>query len=198
MINLAPKTHKESLRYARRNSMLWRWLMGVLIITFFAIAVIIAGKIHLQSEINRVEALNKEASEQLQADNLEETLDEIEAVSSNLKLIIDVLSNRVIFSKLITQIGSVMPDGAILSDIEISETQGGIDLIATARDYNTATQVQVNLEDPDNKIFDKVDLVGVECISDTDIYPCRIVMRALFTESNPYLFINLQKAEANN
>ncbi len=197
MINLAPTSYKESLRFARRNSMMWRWLLGMMVLISLAGAGIITGKIHLYRETNRVSALNIEASQKLEQDNLEDTLDEIESVSSNLKLIIQVLSNRVIFSELITQVGSVMPPGSVLADIEISETQGGIDLIAKAKDYNTATQVQVNLQDPDNKLFDEVDLVSVECGADADVYPCRAVMRALFTESNPYLFINLQNEEDN-
>lgn len=197
MINLAPDSYKESLRYARRNSLLWRWLMGVLAITLISVSVLIAGKMYLHNEISRVSALNSVTSEQLEQDNLEDTLDEIENVSGNLKLIIEVLSNRVIFSELITQVGSVMPPGSVLADIEISETQGGIDLIAKAKDYNTATQVQVNLQDPENKLFDEVDLVSVECGADADVYPCRAVMRALFTDSNPYLFINLQNKEPN-
>lgn len=197
MINLAPGYYKKSLRYARRNTVLWRWTMGVLIIVALASFTVIAGKIHLQQETARYASLNSETEQELKADNIDETLKEVESVSSNLKLIVEVLSSRVIFSKLISQIGSVMPSGSVLAGIEISEVQGGIDLTAKATDYNTATQVQVNLQDPDNKLFDKVDIVSVECGTTTDIYPCTAVMRALFTETNPYLFVNLRKAENN-
>lgn len=197
MINLAPKSYKDSLRYARRNTVIWNWIIGVLIIIGIASATIIAGQMYLQQETSRVAELNSTTEQELKADNIDETLKEIEDVSNNLKLIVEVLSNRVIFSKLITQIGSVMPTNAVLAGIEISEVQGGIDLTAKATDYNTATQVQVNLQDPENKLFDKVDIVSVECPNATEVYPCTSIMRALFTETNPYLFVNLKKAENN-
>lgn len=198
MINLAPTSYKESLRYARRNTLLWHWLLGFLIMITLASSTIILGKMYLQRETSRYVALNEETEGQLQADNIEETLNQIEGVSNNLKLIIQVLSNRVIFSKLITQVGSVMPPGAVLADIEIGEVEGGIDLTAKSTDYNTATQVQVNLQDPSNKLFDEVDLVSVECNSESVVYPCTAIMRALFTKDNPYLFVNIKNSEEAN
>ncbi|MCA9342734.1 hypothetical protein KC950_01825 [Candidatus Saccharibacteria bacterium] len=198
MINLAPTSYKESLRYARRNTLLWHWLLGFLIMITLASSTIILGKMYLQRETSRYVVLNEETEGQLQADNIEETLNQIEGVSNNLKLIIQVLSNRVIFSKLITQVGSVMPPGAVLADIEIGEVEGGIDLTAKSTDYNTATQVQVNLQDPSNKLFDEVDLVSVECNSESVIYPCTTIMRALFTKDNPYLFVNIKNSEEAN
>ena len=84
-----------------------------------------------------------------------------------------------------------MPENSVLSDIEISKVEGGIDLTADARDQNTATQVQVNLADPNNKLFDKVDIVSVNCDSTTNPeYPCKVILRALFTKNNPFSFTN--------
>lgn len=197
MINLMPFSHKESLRYARRNTLLWHWLLGVIILLTLTAGTTIVGKQYLQSETRRFAAINTDVEKELKDNNIDETLKQVESISSNLKLIIEVLSEQVVFSELIAQIGSVMPDNAVLADIEIGEVQGGIDLVAEATDYNTATQVQVNLQDPANKLFDKVDIVSVECDPAPEKqYACRAVFRALFTESNPYLFVNLQKAEA--
>lgn len=198
MINLMPFSHKESLRYARRNTLLWHWLLGVIILLTLTASTIIVGTHYLRNETKRFAAVNTDVEQELQDNNIDETLKQVESISSNLKLIIEVLSKQVVFSELIAQIGSVMPRNAVLSDIEIGEVQGGIDLIAEATDYTTATQIQVNLEDPANKLFDKVDIVSIECDQTPGKeYPCRAIFRALFTESNPYLFVNLQKAEGS-
>lgn len=195
MINLIPDDYKVSLRYARRNTVLWHWLLGFIILVLLSGGIIVAGRQYLRHESNRLAELNATTEQELKDNNIDETLDKVETISNNLKLIIKVLSSQVVFSELIAQIGSVMPPNAVLSDIEIGETTGGIDILADAKDYNTATQVQVNLEDQNNKLFDKVDIVNVSCEGQNPEYPCRVSLRALFTETNPYLFINLKKAE---
>lgn len=56
-----------------------------------------------------------------------------------------------------------MPENTVLSNIEISKVEGGIDLSAETKDQESATQIQVNLMDPNNKLFDKVDIVSISC-----------------------------------
>ena len=107
-----------------------------------------------------------------------------------------VLSKEVLFSKLLTQVGSVMPGGSVLTALSINQLSGGLDLQAKATDYQTATQVQVNLQDPKSLLFEKVDIVNVQCQSTVTAdplvakYPCTVQMRALFSKTNPFLFIS--------
>jgi len=72
-----------------------------------------------------------------------------------------------------------------------------LDLRATAKDYQTATQVQVNLEDPSNKIFEKADIINIQCNNQPigpDVvkaqYPCTIQLRALFAKDSSFTFIS--------
>lgn len=193
MINLLPPNQKTALLYARRNTLLMRWLIALSIVAVVATVVLFLGRTYLQAESRRYVAITENTRAELKAQNLEEAQDRIEGISGNLKLIIQVLSRQIIFSELIKQIGVVIPEGAVLSDIEISKTEGGLDLEAAAVNYDTATQVQVNLADPANKLFDKVDLVSVKC-EGGEAYPCIVKVRALFSEDNPYLFVNQDKA----
>lgn len=196
MINLSPDDHKDSIKYARRNSLLLKWLMGLFVILGLAIITLLAGQVFLKSETNRYASINTNIKQNLADKDMEGTLKTVESISSNLKLIDQVLSRQVIFSKLIKQVGAVMPANTVLSDIEISKTEGGIDLTADAKDHNSATQVQVNLADPENKLFDKVDIISINCDNKTDsVYPCKITMRALFTKNNPFSFINQSTKE---
>ena len=90
-----------------------------------------------------------------------------------------------------------MPENTVLSNIEISKVEGGIDLSAETKDQESATQIQVNLMDPNNKLFDKVDIVSISCGESNPTYPCRATFRALFTKDNPFLFVNNKSAGSN-
>jgi len=195
MINLLPPDQKQSLHYARRNAILSKWLIGLLVTLMLVIVTVLSGSIYLKSESRRYAHITEDTRQELKDQHLEEAQGKIENISAKLKLIAQVLSRQVIFSGLIKQIGAVMPERAVLSDIEISKVEGGIDLTANAKDYTTATQVQVNLTDPNNKLFDKADIVSVNCNGSDPEYPCVVVVRALFAKNNPYMFINQNTAK---
>jgi hypothetical protein len=191
MINLLPPDVKQEIAYARRNTKLLRVvsaggaaIAGMLVIILFGYIFIHNSMVHYQTQI-------AQSQDTLKTQKLDETQKRVETISSDLKLIVQVLSKEVLFSKLVKQIGSAMPANSVMSNIDISKVQGGLDLTANAVDYQTATQVQVNLQDPANKLFDKVDIISVTCGGTTNPrYPCTVIMRALFTKNNPFLFIN--------
>lgn len=213
MINLLPQPERESIVYARRNSKLLRW-SGVMALSIFIMVLLWGtGYLYIASTTTKLQGTIARKQSDLQAQKLDETQNRISDLSNNLKLILQVLSKEVLFSKLLQQIGSVMPSGSVLSTIEISKVEGGLDLIALAKNHQTATQVQLNLQDPRNKLFDKVDLVSVNCGPATvttpntsgssagqgvatqtgtkvNPYPCTVNLRALFDDENPFLFIN--------
>lgn len=193
MINLLPPEVKSNYRYARRSVGLRKWVVA------FAVALVGLGGLATyglltfqQSSLqysNQVAA----AQEQLEKDKLTQTKKQVQDISSSLKLAVQVLSNEVLFSKLITQIGSVMPQGTILSALDINKSNTGLDLQARAVNYYAATQIQVNLTDPANKVFAKVDIVSISCNSqqtENASYPCLVQLRALFNSNNQFLFIN--------
>lgn len=214
MINLLPPIEKQSIIYARRNTKLANLAIGIVVAILGMVLLFGAGQLYIASAISRYEDQVARSQKSLQEQKLNETKKSIQELSNNLHLILQVLSKEVLFSKLLRQTGAVMPPGAVLSSINISEVKGGIDLVVGAKDYQTATQVQVNLQDPKNKLFDKVDIVSVNCgdresqsesntnnSSDestnelTSDYPCTINLRALFGSDTPYLFINIEGAE---
>ncbi len=198
MINLSPDYHKESLKYARRNATLLSWLLGTMSILILISGTLLAGHYYLSSETKRFATINSNIEQELKEKDLEGTLKTIQNISNNLKLIVQVLSKQILFSELIKQIGSVMPENTVLSNIELSKVDGGIDLTADAKDHNTATQIQLNLADPANKLFDKVDLVSINCTptSDSD-YPCKVSLRALFAKDTQFKAINQQPKKAD-
>lgn len=195
MINLLPPGMKTGYSYARRNVVLRRWVV------LFVVALVGLGAIATyglltfkQSSVSHRQEIAA-TQERFKREQYEATQKRVQDMSNSFKLVVKVLGREVLFSKLITQIAAAIPPNANLTALNISQTQGGIDISANAIDYKTATQVQVNLADPDNKIFSKADIVSITCENNPDTaktsqYPCTVNIRALFAPNNPFLFIN--------
>ncbi len=199
MINLIPNNLKEDIIFARRNTFLLRASVGIIGVIIGGLLIIGAGNLYLANETKSFNKAAEQTAVALEAQDLTATKTRIKELSNGLKLILQVLSKEILFSKLLKQAGAVMPEGSVLSTIEISEVEGGIDINAFAKDYQTATQVQLNLADPQNKLFEKVDIVQVTCYKhaqEGSPYPCSVGLRALFADNNPYLFINNKTKEA--
>lgn len=193
MINLLPTEAKQSISYARRNTMLIRWSFALLASLGIVAVISIFGYIYIQQAISDTKQQVATTQEQLKVQKLEDTQKRVQNISSSLKLVIQVLSKQVLFSSLLQQIGAAMPPNTVLTNLSINKLQGGIDLQVAATDYEAATQVQINLKDPKNQIFSDADLINSQCGIATGTngkYPCTVTIRAKFSTNNPFLFIN--------
>lgn len=196
MLNLMPPELKDGYGYARRNVMLRKWSVALGISLAGLIGIVTFGLASMQMSIKSYSQQVSQAESQLKKDKLQETKKEAQTISNSLKLSVQVLGQEVLFSKLITQVGAAMPSGSVLTGLDISQVAGALTLTATATNYTTATQVQVNLADPKNKIFSKVDVDNVSCAGENAanaLYPCTVQLRALFNDNNQFLFINQGK-----
>lgn len=196
MINLLPPKIKSDFQYARRNLQLRGWVTALTMVFVGMGAIVAFGLLDMQRSINSHQKQVADIQEVLREEKLAETEKQVEEISSSLRLATQVLSNTVLFSKLITQIGAAMPPGAVLSSLNVNKSSGGLDLNANAKDYTTASQVQVNLSSEDNKIFAKADLISISCTAaksgqdKANPYPCTVSLRVLFNSKNQFLFIN--------
>jgi len=199
MINLLPGEVKTNYLYARRNVSLRRWVAAFLI-AFVGLGIIATyGLLAIHQQNRRYDQQIAASQALLKKENFTGTQTQVKNISNNFKLVLQVLSNEVLFSELIKQIAATIPSGASLTNLNINKSQGAIDISAVATDYNTATQVQINLADPSNKIFSKADLVSVSCSQNDaapSAYPCNVTVHALFAPDNPFLFINDKAAGA--
>jgi Tfp pilus assembly protein PilN len=193
MINLLPPEIKSGFRYARKNVVLRRWVVTVVIafvglglIATFGLLTLHQSTVHYNKQISAAQTL-------FQKEKYSETQTQVKDISNNFKLVVKVLGQEVLFSQLLKQIAATIPKNANLTGLNIIQTQGAIDISAIATDYNTATQVQINLADPTNKIFSKADIINITCGNTNALnpaYPCTVNIRALFANNNPFLFIN--------
>lgn len=194
MINLLPPELKQNYDYARRNSSLLR------IVTAFGLGIIGlavisgAGLLYLQQSTNTYKAQAKVIQEKLTAEKQGEIEKQVSEISGSLKLAVQVLSREILFSKLLNQLAVVTPSKVSLNSLNIIKFGGGIDIVAQTGSLDAATQLQVNMVDPDNRIFEKADIVSISCeakVTETNkSYPCQASIRGLFATDNPFQFIN--------
>ncbi len=191
MINLLPTQVKEDFQYAHRNTKLSGWATALLVALFGALLITIVGFLYLERSISNQRQAVEVARSNLNAKELVETQKKVEEISTNTKLATQVLSKEVLFSDLLRQLGATLPANTALTQLKIDQVQGGITLTATASDITSATQIQVNLQDPTNKIFEKADIESIDCTEPTpdQLYPCTVQIRALFAKDNPFLYI---------
>ena len=193
MINLMPPDKKQAIHYARHNTTLIGWITSI---GFAALGIVLiagGGLFYLKQDTKSYQAAIADTRAELHAQNETETLARVSEISGSLKLVVDVLSREVLFSKLLQQIGLVMPPGTILQDLSLSrDLAGGIDLLVGSVSYDAATQAQVNLQDASNGIFEKADIQGLNCdeTKEGTVYICQTEIRALFLKDNPFLLLN--------
>jgi hypothetical protein len=191
-----PPEIKRSYYYAEKNEKLIRWIV-ILIIGLIGLGAIgTYGWISLRKTINSKKQNIASLQANLNKNNLSNTEKQITIISNDFSLVAKVLSQEVVFSKLLTQMAGALPNGTNLTNLSISKTTlgSGLDITAEALNYNLATQVQVNLANPANGIFSKVDIINVTCNTSNNkvisSFPCVVNLRAQFAKNNQFLFIN--------
>ncbi len=195
MINLMPDTNKKSISYSRLNSQLIGWVIGVGI-AVLGLMVFTGGSLfYLKQDTNQHVSAADKMNQSLEERNQEEVIARVNELSGNLKLTLDVLSNEVLFSKLLTEIGKVMPPDTVLTSLSLnSDLTGALDLTILSVDYESGVKAQVNLTTGEDRIFDKADIGEVKCAGtdSNSTYPCTSSIRALFAEDNDS-FLKLYK-----
>jgi len=184
MINLLPDSRKQLYQYSVKNKSLFIWviLIASAILGLLAVTTISATKLQNQQKMyaNRLSSANSYYAK----NNLGDTQKEIKEVQSNITLANKVLTQNIKFSNIIKQINSSVPSGVKLGGLTINKNQGAVDITATAPDYNSATQLQINLGSK-NTVFSKADIVNISCGNNAArSNGCSVTVRALFSKNN--------------
>lgn len=200
MINLLPTDYADSIRYGRQNSVLRKWLIGGGIAIAGLLIILFGGWVYLGQQSKSYQRDIDVTNQQLQAQNLAGVQKDAKEITGDINTINKILSQEVRFSDLIQAIGKIMPPGTVLGNLSLSnKVNGALDLSANAKDYASATSIAVNLNDPSNQLFSKVDIVSINCsTSATGDYPCTVSMRALFSNDAQKKFLSSPTAGAKS
>ncbi|MFZ1248978.1 MAG: PilN domain-containing protein [Candidatus Saccharimonadales bacterium] len=193
MINLLPPEIKQGYRFGRTNRHLVHWITACALGIIGAGLITSFGYLYLNQSAKTYSKQIASTNQQLAAQNLSKVQKDVKDISNNLNLVVDVLSKQVLFSELLDQLTRLLPADTNLTGLSISQAQGGIDISAAAKNYAAASQIQVNLTDPNNQVFSKADIVSINC-SGASEYPCAVVLRTLFSPNNPFMFTNNTKS----
>lgn len=196
MINLLPDHIKEEITYSRRNRVLLRWIISVVLVIGGIGAMTVFGELFINKNIHTLQSVAKITQDRISDQNLQSTQKDIQNLSNNFKTITQLLSKQLLFSKLFVKIGSIIPNGAILSGITISNAAPTLDLNIASTTQNTATQAFVNIHDPANGIFQKADLISVSCTPSSSTssihskYPCLTIITVVMKTDSSFYFLN--------
>ncbi len=201
MINLLPSDIKESYRYAERNVTLLNWVLAAALCLVGIGVIGTYGWLTMRQSTMSTEKQVASKQHELTAADLDGTNQKVTDISNSFKLVERVLSQEILFSKLLKQMATALPNGANLTGLNIAQVSGGsaLDVTADAANYTVATQVQVNLADPTNQLFAKADIQSISCDAATATnpdYPCKVSLRAQFAQKNPFLFINQKQVKS--
>jgi Tfp pilus assembly protein PilN len=177
---------------------LLRWIIA-LAIALVGVGVLVGGgNIYIQYSIRSHSADVEQGKARLSEQKIDEVQARLDDISSSTKLAIQVLSKEILFSKLLRQLGASTPPNTVLQQFQVDKVEGGLSLQALATNVNAATQLQINLEDPANKIFAKADIENITCSNASEglKYPCTVQVRALFAKDNPYTFIGTSQGDS--
>jgi Tfp pilus assembly protein PilN len=192
MINLLPPEQKQQISYARKNSQLLNWMIAltVLIIAIFTLTLV--GQFFISQNINSLKAINQSVEQRIEQRGLANTQKEVESLSNNMTTVVKILKDHLLFSKIFDKIGSLLPPGTSLSGIEISSSESALELEFKSSTQDAASQVFINISDPNNGLFEKADLLNVNCprsdISRTD--PCITQVRVIIKTDSNFYFLN--------
>jgi hypothetical protein len=192
VINLLPTFYADSIRYARQNTLLRNWLLGIAAATAGLLIIITGGWVYIDQQAKVLQKNIDITNQQLTAQNLAQVQKDAKEITGDIKVINQVLRTEVRYSDVIQAIGNDMPAGAVLSNVTLSKINGPMDLIANAKDYNSAAQVAVNLSNSKNDLFSKIDIVNVNCkTSAPTAYKCTATLKALFSKTAQTKFMNV-------
>lgn len=201
MINLLPPSHKRALVYARRNTRLRAGVVGLSAGLILLMLVATGGFLILRQEVHSYNNNTANIEAELSRKGETSTITRMNNISNTLNLVVKVLSEQVLFADLFQQVGTIMPDGSILQNLSLTgDMTMGVDLQIGSVDYNTGTQVLVNFQDKNNKIFEKADLISLTCADPATSegpYYCTGNIRATFQEESQFSFLKRQTEQAS-
>lgn len=161
MINLLPSEIKDARSYGRKNKTLFGFTI-VVFLTALSVAGVMVGSINLvardQGSLEDTLAVNDQ-----QVIALERDISELKNVADRLEAADKLYEENVAFSELIPEIGSILPQGAIINGLSLS---GGVNdplsLSVSITEADLAAVLQRNLVD--SELFEAADVNSISPI----------------------------------
>lgn len=174
-----------NLEYAKRNTVLRRYFELCTLAVVFLAALMVGSYYYLNQQ-----RINTEAELALNKENvaeLEPIQAEAEELSRTINTISAIFARDVNFSNMLTDIGTLMPTGSVLSGLELSGVDAKSPLVVSAQvdTEKKAAVLRNNLEASD--LFDSAKILSISRIGTEDVAESNTEDSP--TEDSPYSFI---------
>ncbi len=191
VINLLPPESKKQIRAARNNHVIRRYYSLLLMVAALLIIVFGIGfKVTFDQEASYISIKEQNEKEVAKFESVRKAAQDF---SSDLDVAKTILASDVRLSMTITGIASVIPSGAILSNLTLNTqdtTNAPLTINARAKTYDQALELKSSLEE--SPIFENVSLVsvttGINSSASVDdataaAYPVTIAISAKLTKT---------------
>ncbi|HPR09979.1 MAG TPA: hypothetical protein PLJ04_00180 [Candidatus Saccharibacteria bacterium] len=168
MINLLPADVKQDIGYARKNKVLFSWIIILLILLLAIVITIGFGLFFITQRANNLNRLATISEQRVVDQNLAEYQQKAEVFSNDLDIAVKLLENQLLFSKIIRTIGSVLPPGVTLGTLDYSAEDEVLTLNVNGADQRLITTAFENISSSQEKtdnLFTKADLLKIDCNS---------------------------------
>ncbi len=169
MINLLSDEAKRNLRAGRLNVLLLRYVMFLGTASLFIVAVFGVG--YLLTAAERSAASQELAANQQALAGYQQTKQEAQAFSDNLKTAKIILSNETVFSDLIVQIARTIPPNVVLTSLSLSTDNLGKQITINARTKDTETPLALKAALENSPLFSNVNILTIAKPSPADQVP---------------------------
>lgn len=158
MINLLPTEAKTAIRFARYNTSLMQYgIIAILVVVliagvlFFGFTIASADETSLRDSIAQKESdLSELVSVEQEAGDLADKIDTVGKL----------LEREVRFSEVLQEIGSILPEGAILTSLRLTnDNEEPLRIAALVDTKNNAAVLRQNIEDSER--FASADIEGI-------------------------------------
>ena len=195
MINLLPYDQKQDIAYARKNYMLIKWLVALLIAMVFILAISLGGAFIINNERAKAEASAKAEAEAIAASDEKQEFDKYKKFKTDYDTVVKLLSKQLRYSKIIQDIGNILPEGTNIDGIKLTPGATSLTLSVNGESQQAIRKAFVNISKPNdqNKLFPKADLESITCsdnASTVSSKTCTATIKVLLNADSGYYYIN--------
>jgi Tfp pilus assembly protein PilN len=187
MINLLPPENRQEIIYGRKNKALVGWIIAMLLVLVGVIAITVVGQFYIKSNVNNLNKTIQTTQQRIKDQNLESRQAEISQFANNLNTVNSLLADQLLFSKIITNLGEILPSGVTVQNIDFTSTDSTLKLQLIGSDEKAVTQGFVNISSAPNSLITAADLENVDCSGQGG---CVATVTALLNKDSELYFLN--------
>lgn len=192
MINLLPYDYKEDLAYARKNYLLLKWLTALFLAVIFVLAISFSGAFVINSERAKAEVSAKAEADAIASSTDKAEFDKYKKFKSNYDTVVKLLSKQLRYSKIIQDIGLILPDGTNIDGIKLTPGTTSLTLSVNGTSQEAIKKAFENISDSKSqkKLFPKADLESITCSDTASSKTCTASIKVLLNADSDYYYIN--------